>query len=150
MCSFKANAGSKQSKQEKRPLAVRLNMGEGGGEKGGGEGYKLKDNSKRMIKGAQPPQEAKKRRQNGTKAQTTRKQEPIDLLCLMSVAPPVPVLSWQARLATADKDKSMLHRSLLWLFTMRMSSENVLFFFLSEDSRWLNRQNVYHFRHCTV
>ena len=89
MCSFKANAGSKQSKQEKRPLTVRLNRGEGGG----GEGYKHKDNSKRMIKGAQPPQEAKKRRQNGTKAQTTRKQEPIDLLCLMSVAPPVPVLS---------------------------------------------------------
>ena len=38
MCSFKANAGSKQSKQEKRPLAIRLNMGEGGGEKGGGGG----------------------------------------------------------------------------------------------------------------
>ena len=93
MCSFKANAGSKQSKQEKRPLTVRLNMGERGGAVGGGEGYKLKDNSKRMIKRAQPPQEAKKWRQNGTKAQTTRKQEPIDLLCLMSVAPPVPVLS---------------------------------------------------------
>lgn len=38
MCSFKANAGSKQSKQEKRPLTVRLNMGERGGAVGGGGG----------------------------------------------------------------------------------------------------------------